>query len=160
MKTVAIAIGLLLLPSLAFAEVPAPVCATTDTALPAEWSGWTTPKPAGVLTPGGAYMLSLNPSEAMTYVVPLGRPPAPDSFAAIVPLDITKAGTYSIGLDQGAWIDVAKEGTALVSTGHGHGPTCSSIRKYVDFALTPGHYNLQISNAKAQTARVMIIAKP
>lgn len=160
MKTLAIALGLLLLPSVGTAETPSPACAATDAALPAQWSGWTTPKPADILTSGQAYLLSLNPSEAISYVVPLNKPVAAGSFAAIVPLDITKAGTYSIALDQAAWIDVASNGAALVSTGHGHGPDCSTIRKYVDFTLMPGHYSLQISNAKAQTARLMVVARP
>ena len=56
-----------------------------------------------------------------------------------------------MALGSGAWIDVVKDGKAIESTAHGHGPDCSGVRKVVDFPLQPGSYTLQVAaNGQAQ----------
>ncbi len=147
----------------------APACAAMDKAIPAPWTGWTTPEPlqggaaiatAGTLVVGHAYSAKLASSSAMAYVVPLPKPAADGSFAGLFTLTIATAGTYSIALGGGAWIDVAPAGgPALTSVAHGHGPACTTIRKVVDFALQPGAYVVQISGAQASPVVVAIEPK-
>jgi hypothetical protein len=148
---------------------PAPVvCAAVDKAVPAPWTGWTTPDPllgganlgaAGKLMVGHAYSAALSASRAVTYAVPLYKPAAADTFAGLFTLTIATAGTYSIALSQGAWIDVASpDGKALTSVSHGHGPDCTTIHKVVDFALQPGVYVVQIS--AAPKSPVVIAVEP
>ena len=53
-----------------------------------------------------------------------------------------------------------KDGQPQISTAHGHGPACSTIRKMVDFSLQPGRYVLQISaNAEAEIS-VLVTRAP
>ncbi len=132
-----------------------PACAAMRKDVPAPWGGWTSPEAlkggsglstAGKLTVGHVYSAALPASSGMSYVVPLQKPAAEGTFGGVFTLTVDKAGTYSIALSEGAWIDVAPAaGAVLTSTAHGHGPACTTIHKVVDFALQPGAYVVQIS---------------
>jgi hypothetical protein len=166
-----------LMPNLAMAQTQAPVppssaaplCAAVDKVIPAPWQGWATPEPlsggaslggAGKLAVGHSYRAVLPASSAMTYFVPLYKPAAAGTFAGLFTLTIGTAGTYSIALGEGAWIDVAPEtGKALSSVSHGHGPDCTTIHKVVDFALQPGVYVVQISAAPASPVVIAVAPK-
>ena len=146
-----------------------PVCAAVDKVVPAPWTGWTTPEPlqgganlgaAGKLVVGRTYSAALSVSPAMSYVVPLPKPAADGSFAGLFTLSVGAAGTYSIALSEGAWIDVASAaGAALTSVAHSHGPACTTIHKVVDFALQPGTYVVQISGAQTSPVVIEVAAK-
>ena len=164
----AVLTGAALIPAAALAQDAPPVCAAIDKVLPAPWTGWTTPEPlkgaanlgaAGKLVAGHTYSAALSASPAMSYVVPLPKPAAEGSYAGLFTLSVVTAGTYSIALSNGAWIDVVPEaGAALTSVAHGHGPACTTIHKVVDFALQPGAYVVQVSGA--QTSPVVIGIEP
>ncbi len=165
----------LLTPAAASAQtaVPPPpthvACAAVDEAVPAPWTGWTAPDPllggansgaAGKLVVGHAYSAALSASPAVTYAVPPGKPAAAGSFAGLFTLTVDTAGTYSIALSEGAWIDVAPAGgAALAPVSHGHGPDCTSIHKVVDFALQPGVYVVQVSAAPKSPVVIAVEAR-
>jgi hypothetical protein len=146
-----------------------PACAAIDKAIPAPWSGWTSPEPlqggksldaAGRLSVGHTYSAGLSASSDTAYMVPLPKPAAAGTFAGLFTLSIGTAGTYSIALGNGAWIDVAPVGgPALTSVAHGHGPACTTIHKVVDFALQPGTYVVQISGAQSSPVVIGIAPK-
>ena len=147
-----------------------PVCAGVDKVIPAPWTKWAAPEPlkggsglstAGKLAAGHIYSAALPSSSGMSYVVPLPKPAADNTFGGLFTLTIDKAGTYSIALSEGAWIDVAPAaGPVLSSTAHGHGPACTTIHKVVDFALQPGAYVVQISGSAKSPIVIGIQPKP
>jgi hypothetical protein len=114
---------------------------------------------ASALVVGHAATLALAPAQSLTFTPPLNRAPAPGSNGGTFPLVIEKAGTYRIALSDGAWIDLIGDGARLVSTAHSHGPACSGIAKIVDFALAPGHYEVQLSATRPATIKAMVIAR-
>jgi hypothetical protein len=171
-KTFALILPLLLLPAVAAAQGTTPppaTCSTAmNTALPPLWQGWTATVPVTAATRaadqpevaiGKAYAATLQPNAQMSYAVPLGKPAKDGSFGGLFMLTIDKAGVYSIGLDQAAWIDVVKDEHSLTSVAHGHGPDCSTIHKYVDFQLMPGHYTIQISAADKSALTMEVVAR-
>ncbi len=174
MKTLAVILPLVLMPVAATAQdaanPPPPTCSTAmNTALPPLWKSWTTTVPVTGATKaadqpeiaiGKAYAASLQPTAQMEYSIPLGKTPKEGSFGGLFMLTIEKAGVYSIALDQAAWIDVVKDEQSVQSASHGHGPDCSTIRKFVDFQLIPGHYTIQISAADKQALTIEVVAKP
>lgn len=85
-----------------------------------------------------------------------GEPDA--GFGGSLALNVVRSGTYRVVLSDPAWIDVMSEGGALTSTGHGHGPPCSGIRKIVAFALHPGDYTVRISKSRVANVRIMVVA--
>ena len=155
-------------PGMAMPEAQ-PACAAVDKAMPAPWTGWTAPDPlkggsvlatAGKLVVGHVYSAELPASSVMTYVVPLPKPDAAGTFGGMFTLTVDKAGTYSIALSEGAWIDVAPAaGKVLTSVAHGHGPACTTIHKVVDFALQPGAYLIQVSGAPKSPVVISIQTK-
>lgn len=104
--------------------------------------------------------LSLHRFESLRYWVAPERTPDVHKFGGMVPIEVKKAGRLVVALDAGAWIDVVRDGKIVKSATHGHGPACSSIRKMVEFDVTPGRYLLQIVNAPAQSIRAMAVLKP
>lgn len=169
MKRLIAAALLVLMPCAALAEEAAkPVCSTAlDSALPAAWSDWAAPEtvPAAA-TPatqpeillGRAYNAPLKAAASVSYSVQ-PKKLADGAFGGLFMLTIEKAGIYTIGLDQSGWIDVVRDGKSVRSSGQGHGPDCSTIRKMVDFQLDPGHYTVQISNGPKATAVIAAVAK-
>ncbi len=134
---------------------PSPIaCPATPPALPAELSGWNQRKalPASAdarsatrLEPGRAVDGGLRPTPQVRFALRPEKPGGSVSFGGIYALTVKQAGNYRVALGSAAWIDVLKDGAAVMSIAHGHGPDCSGIRKMVDFTLEPGEYVLQIS---------------
>ncbi len=134
---------------------PAPACATTDAALPANLSAWT----ASATGFGVNQAVTLDAGDvAKLPDVPAGAKPG---GAVMIGFRIATAGRYGVALDQRGWIDVVPGvagGEALKSAVHGHGPECSSIRKIVRYDLQPGIYRLYITGLDQPRAKTMLLA--
>lgn len=164
--------GLVLAPSFAFAqEEAAKPCAATDVSLPSEMSGWTTKADlaaaadkAGLakaaLSPGHAVTATLLHTPAVTYPGQPAKPGGSVAYGGLLSLIVKQAGTYRIGLSSGAWLDVVEGGKLALSSAHGHGPACSTIRKIVDFPLKPGRYVVQISANAEPSLGLMVWRQP
>lgn len=141
------------------AETPA--CGAPDASLPEELAAW---RSAGVapsaLTPGITTKARFLEQDAVRYAIPPERAAPAGMFGAVLPLRIAAAGTYRIALEKGGWVDVVSGGKAVASIAHGHGPTCSTIRKIVDFSLTPGDYVVQLSGVNASDGKILVARKP
>ena len=167
-----LAVAVLLAPSAAPAQAADPHCPATDASLPAELAPWTAKaelasaaKPAdlagAVLQPGAATNATLHPTDEVAYVAPPHKPQGPASYGGLFALDIKQAGTYRVALGSGAWIDVLADAKPPTEAAFGPGPSCSTIRKTVFFALAPGRYLIQLSaNAAPATAIMVVKAAP
>lgn len=130
-------------------------CAAKDVNLPAPLAAWTIPGPG----------FPDDLTKPVTFVpTPAAQVPglpatAKPGNATAIPFSIETAGSYGIAIDQGAWIDVVpKGGVPLVSTKHGHGPDCSTIRKIVRFDLKPGDYTIYLSGLADVNVRLMLVS--
>jgi len=86
------------------------------------------------------------------------KPGGSVSYGGLFGFTVTEAGTYRVALGSGAWIDVVKDGVAIESSAHGHGPDCSEVRKMVDFPLEPGSYTLQVA-ANGQPSLPLLVTR-
>lgn len=159
-RLIPLAIALVALPGVTFAQADARSCGTLDQALPVELQPWQTAVTAGPsLTPGTTVNLTLRPIAE----IEAATPPHPARQGATtggrIELEIAAAGTYGVALGNAGWIDVVRNGQALESTAHGHGPACSTIRKIVNFNLTPGRYTIQISGTDASVVRLLVLPR-
>lgn len=109
---------------------------------------------------GQAARVALLQTPAVRYPLRPEKPGGSVSFGGLVRIDVREAGTYRVALDSAAWIDLVREGQAVSSSAHGHGPDCTGIRKMVDFPLTPGRYTLQIAANGAPQATVLVARLP
>ncbi len=172
LRTLLTAAAIALLPVAAQAQtMQKSSCTETDKSLPAAFSGWAEKTELAAaarakdigkskLVIRHAATVTLHRTPDVSYIARPAKPGGSDSYGGLLAFDIQKAGTYQIGLSSGAWIDVVKNKTAVISTGHGHGPDCSSIRKVVDFPLEAGRYALQISANADPAVAVMIWPQP
>jgi hypothetical protein len=138
----------------------APVC-TATVAPPAGLEAWNVAPgmTADVIAPGKNIVLTLEPIDSVTFPLAPDRKPAPGTFGGVYHVTVATAGTYRVVLQNGAWIDLVRDGKSLTSVGHMEGAPCSGIRKIVDFALQPGTYTLQLSSAKAAQMRILVATK-
>lgn len=116
--------------------------------------------PAARITIGKAVDAGLRPTPEVRYALRPEKPGGSVSFGGLYALTVEQAGHYRIALGSAAWIDLAQEGKALVSTAHGHGPDCTGIRKMVDFSLAPGRYLLQVSANAAPDMPLLVTRLP
>ncbi|MBI1360956.1 MAG: homogentisate 1,2-dioxygenase [Alphaproteobacteria bacterium] len=115
---------------------------------------------AAAVQPGVAVNAALHPTRQVAYAAQPEKPGGSVAHGGLLGFTISEAGTYRVALGSGAWIDVLKNGEAIDSSDHGHGPACSSIRKVVSFALQPGAYVLQISANAGDRVGVLITRAP
>jgi len=153
------------------ASTPAPSCTVFDASLPDAFTGWRTKtnlqtadgrrslQGTGIV-PGVTYDLALLPTPAVTYVRQPEKPGGSVSYGGMLSLIVARAGTYVVALDGGAWIDVLRGHDPIVSTSHGRGPSCSTIRKMVEFPLSPGRYTIQIAASGTPRLAILIAQKP
>lgn len=111
------------------------------------------------LTLGKAATVTLHPGNDVRFVIAPEKARSEGSFGGMLSLDVHEAGTYQVGLSQGAWLDMVQDGAAVASTGHGHDAQCSSLRKMVSFPLKPGRHVIQLSGNKEDTIQVVVSRK-
>lgn len=133
--------------------------------LPQGMEGWARPAAAAagansakatLLAPGSAVHATLLPASGVTYAVRPEKPGAATSHGGVFAFDVSRAGRYRVALGSGAWIDVLRGTSPVASATHGHGPACSTIRKMVDFDLTPGRHLLQIAGSEPAAVTLMV----
>ncbi|MEC3911151.1 hypothetical protein U5A82_11945 [Sphingobium sp. CR2-8] len=139
-----------------------PACAT-PAPLSEPWTSWTQSgqAKAGAKADGAPALIlgkpvvaTLTPTAYVQFVAQPGKG-AKDGYAGLFTLSIKQAARVGIALDGPAWIDVITDQTAQTSVEHGHGPTCSGIRKIVWFNLAAGRHIVQIAGSKGPSMRVM-----
>lgn len=151
--------------ALSMPQAAAPACPATPAATPRGMEGWSRPGPAAaganpsqptLLVPGTAVRAKLLPVSGVTYAARPAKPGAATSHGGVFAFDVARAGRYRVALGSAAWIDVLRGTTPVVSVAHGHGPACSTIRKMVDFDLTPGRHLVQITGSEAAAVTLMV----
>lgn len=165
-----LALPVLIAAQAAPAPVPAP-CPTPAAPLPPSLAGWkpglslaaATDKTSLVqakLVIGTRVEGMLVPTDSVRFLHAPGKPGEPLSKGGMFSLRIAVPGTYRVALGTGAWIDVVRNGEALVSVAHAMGAACSGLRKTVDFKLRPGAYILQIEGSKDAVAPLLVTRLP
>lgn len=161
---VALAVTLLFAAVPAAAQDPAhdPACSNVRVAFPPALAGWSqqTPVAAGItaggganIVPGQAVLVSLHPAKLLTLS------PTPQSVTGhggTLTLNVTAPGSYRVAIGGKAWVDLIRDGKALVSTAHAHGPRCTGIGKMVDYTLSPGRYTVQLTGSDAQDMALLV----
>lgn len=135
----------------------APTGALAPWADPSPLSSAKEPTASAPLHVGHSALLSLHPAGEVRFPVTPGKTGGNGGLAEVT---IEEAGNYRVALSTPAWVDLVADGKALTSTAHGHGPKCTSIRKVVDFALTPGRHTVMISANPGPQTQVLVAKLP
>ncbi|WP_336963247.1 hypothetical protein [Sphingobium aquiterrae] len=145
------------------ASAPPPACPEKPV-IAEPWTSWTQSGMAvaghdGAGAPslilGKPVSATLHPVAHVQFAADPARAPDAKSYAGLFRLSLKAPARVGIALSAGAWVDVVTGKALAPSVEHGHGATCSGIRKIVWFALPAGTHLVQIANAGAETIRVM-----
>jgi hypothetical protein len=121
-------------------------------------------KSTPLLTPDRLYELQLGEQGEVSMLMAPGRKSVGDAgyhgqarYAGLARLQLPRAGSYRISIDQPAWIDVLADGKMLDSSGFQGRPGCVAPHKIVQFTLPAGpQLVLQFSSASIPRLRVTI----
>jgi hypothetical protein len=88
---------------------------------------------------------------------PPERAPKDGTFAGFAKFaSVPKAGSYTISLSNGAWIDLVQEGHFHKPTAFSGATDCEGIRKTVKFDLSATPFVLQITGARENSISLVI----
>ena len=88
---------------------------------------------------------------------PPERAPKDGTFAGFAKFAaVPKAGSYTISLSNGAWLDLVQDGHFLKPTAFSGATDCEGIRKTVKFDLSASPFVLQISGARENSLSIAI----
>jgi hypothetical protein len=118
------------------------------------------PQRLPTLAVGQAADVTLLQTPQVRYPLRPGKPGGAVSYGGLIGVDVKEAATYRVALSSGAWIDLVRDGKAVTSVAHGHGPACTGVHKVVDFPLAPGRYTLQLGANGEERMRVLIAHLP
>ena len=89
---------------------------------------------------------------------PPERAPKDGTFAGFARLtSAPKAGTYTVSLSAGAWVDLVQGGRFLKPTAFSGATDCEGIRKTMKYQLSASPLVLQISGAKENSLSFAIL---
>ncbi len=139
--------------------IAAPVCdVPTGWTKPVAHRAAATPEMRFALKSSDVVDLTLLPSNKVKLAaVSARKPKAGARFAGLAAVDFKRAGTVTIILSDKAYVDLVRSGTALTSTAH-RDPGCGGVAKTVSFAVTPGRYILQFTDAPAAKLKMAIVS--
>lgn len=151
--------------------IPPAACPAGVVAPPKAMAAWSSPadltaaKAEGELAGaalkiGQAVKAQLHPTRQVAYPVQPEKPGGSVATGGLFDLTVARRGVYRIAIGSAAWLDVLKDGKAMRSGAHGHGPDCTGIRKMVDFDLAPGRYIVQVSANPGPTMPILVLARP
>jgi hypothetical protein len=109
------------------------------------------------LPSSGITLVLVAPADAKLPTPP-ERAPKEGTFAGFATFTSPpKAGTYTISLSAGGWIDVVQEGRFLRSVTSSGVKDCNGIRKSVKFEIPAKPFVLQISGVEANSVNLAIV---
>jgi hypothetical protein len=104
----------------------------------------------------GVTLALVTPADAKLPTPP-ERAPKDGTFAGFTKFtSAPKAGSYTISLSTGAWIDVVQDGHFLKPTAFSGATDCDGIRKTVKIDLSATPFVLQISGARENSLSIAI----
>ena len=96
------------------------------------------------------------PAEAKLPTPP-ERAPKEGTFAGFAKLTaVPKAGSYTVSLSSGSWIDLVQDGHFLKPVAFSGATDCEGIRKTVKFELSASPFVLQFSNVRENSISFVI----
>jgi hypothetical protein len=108
------------------------------------------------LPASGVTLALVAPADAKLPTPP-ERAPKDGTFAGFAKVTVVpKAGSYTISLSNGAWLDLLQDGHFLKPTAFSGATDCEGIRKTVKFDLSASPFVLQISGARENSLSIAI----
>ena len=105
----------------------------------------------------GVTLALVAPADAKLPTAP-ERAPKDGTFAGFTKVtSAPKAGSYTISLSSGAWVDLVQNGHFLKPTAFSGATDCDGIRKTMKYDLSASPFVLQISGARENSLSIAIL---
>jgi hypothetical protein len=110
----------------------------------------------GALPATGLTLALVAPADAKLPTPP-ERAPKDGTFAGFTKFaPVSKAGSYTVSLSSGAWIDLVQDGHFIKPTAFSGAMDCDGIRKTVKFDLSAAPFVIQISGSRENSISIAI----
>jgi hypothetical protein len=107
--------------------------------------------------PATAVTIALTTPADAKLPTPPERAPKDGTFAGFAKFtSVPKAGSYTVSLSNGAWIDLVQDGHFIKPTAFSGATDCDGIRKTVKFDLAATPFVLQISGARENSISIAV----
>jgi hypothetical protein len=104
----------------------------------------------------GVTLALIAPADA-NLPTPPERAPKDGTFAGFTKFPaVPKAGSYTVSLSTGAWIDLVQDGHFLKPTAFSGATDCDGIRKTVKFDLAASPFIVQISGTRENSISLVV----
>jgi hypothetical protein len=108
--------------------------------------------------PASAVTLALIAPAGAKLPMPPERAPKEGTFAGFANFkNPPQAGTYTVSLSAGGWVDIIQDGHALKPKAFSGATDCEGIRKTMKYEITASPFVLQISGTKDTSISVAIL---
>ena len=108
--------------------------------------------------PATAVTLALVAPADAKLPMPPERAPKDGTFAGFTKVAMgPKAGSYTISLSSGAWVDVVQDGHFLKPAAFSGATDCDGVRKTMKYELSASPFLLQISGARENSVSIAIL---
>ncbi|WP_338330657.1 hypothetical protein [Commensalibacter sp. Nvir] len=106
---------------------------------------------------GKAYSLELHNKSSVQFAVRPQEPGGRISYAGLVSFNVRQVGTYRIITNGRPWIDIVQKGKIIDAKAHQHGENCQGAEKILDYALSPGDYDMEVASSGKKKIKLFII---
>lgn len=110
-----------------------------------------TPDMKFALKPGSSVQIGLLPQTQVRFA---SGKAARKGYAGLAAIDVPKAGTLQLVLDNKTYVDLVRDGKVLRLKGEPKGHGCPGIQKELHFNVTPGRYLVQLSGSPDRTVKL------
>jgi len=108
--------------------------------------------------PSQAVILALRSPAEAKLPTPPERAPKEGTFAGFASVTkAPKAGTYTISLSAGGWVDIVQDGHFLKPKAFSGATDCDGIRKTMKYELSASPFVLQVSGTKEDSISISIM---
>jgi hypothetical protein len=110
-----------------------------------------TPEMKFALKPGGTVQIGLLPQAEVKFAA--GKATR-KGYAGLAAIDVPRAGTLEMSLDNKTFVDLVRGGKALDLAGEPTMKNCPGVQKTLAFKVTPGRYLVQLSGSPDKAVRI------
>jgi hypothetical protein len=103
------------------------------------------------LKPGGTVQIGLVPQEQVRFAA--GKAPR-KGYAGLAAIDVPKAGTLELAVDNKTYVDLVRDGKPLALAGEPKMKGCPGVQKILDFKVAPGRYLVQLSGSPDKSVKI------
>ena len=108
--------------------------------------------------PSTGMTIALRPPAEAKLPSPPERAPKEGTFAGFASFNSPpKAGTYTVSLSTGGWVDVMQDGHFLKPKAFSGATDCEGIRKTMKYEISASPFVLQISGAREDSVSIAVL---